>query len=89
MGSFQGVEVAEAVSLSVVRTWCASGEARRIRQRRGLSLGDVAAVIGSSPAVVARWETGAARPRRDAALRYSSLLTELDALGTENQDALP
>jgi DNA-binding transcriptional regulator YiaG len=59
---------------------CANGEARLIRKTAGLSLGEVAAAIGSSSAVVARWETGKARPRKDAALRYGEFLAELASL---------
>jgi len=42
-------------------------------------LADVAADLGVDPATLSRWESGRSRPRRDAALRWLSVLLELDA----------
>jgi DNA-binding XRE family transcriptional regulator len=70
----------EILTLSLVRMLCASGEARRRRLEAGLSLADEGAAIGVAPAVLARWEVGKVRPRRDAALRLGAFLVELQRL---------
>jgi transcriptional regulator with XRE-family HTH domain len=72
---------AQIVSLTVVRSLCAGGGARALRQRHGVSIGEIAAAIGSTPGVVSRWETGQTRPRASAAFHaYGEILGELLAL---------
>ncbi len=68
----------QAINLVELRKMLASGEARARRQRFGLSLSEVAAVVGVSSAAVSRWETGLRRPTRHAgALAYHDLLQQL------------
>src|ERR1035441_10050392 len=74
------MELDDVLKIAGIRKMCASGDARRVRLARKLSLGELASVLGSSPAVVARWETGACRPRPPAALRYASLISALVAI---------
>jgi len=76
------MEVSEAATISLVREWCRSGDARRIRQARRLSLAEVAATIGTSGTQLARWERGEVAPRKtETILRYAELLAELLELG--------
>ena len=68
----------QAINLVELRRMLSSGEARARRERFGLSLSEVAAVVGVSPAAVSRWETGLRRPTRHAgALAYHDLLQQL------------
>jgi DNA-binding transcriptional regulator YiaG len=62
--------------LALVRRLCECGEARQIRLEHGLSLADMAAAIGTSPASLSRWELGT-KPNTDAALRYGAVLARL------------
>jgi len=59
---------------------CRTGEARRLRESRGLSLAEVAKPARTSVTVLARWEVGTSRPRAEAALRYGRVLAKLAAL---------
>jgi len=80
----------DVISLTVVRELCANGEARALRQRHRLSLGELAAAIGSTPASVAAWESGRKRPRASAAFTaYTHILGELLALGEHANDENP
>ena len=74
------MDLSEVLTVSMVREMCRSGEARRLRKARRLSLAEVAAPVGTSVAVLARWEVGTSRPRADFALRYGRVLAELAAL---------
>ena len=67
----------QALQIAKVRRLLASGDARRARTATGLSLTEVASVLGVSPAAVSRWETGPRRPTGRAALAYGRLLAEL------------
>ena len=60
--------------ISAVRTLIANGEARAERQRRRLTLREIADTIGSSPSTVHRWEQGATAPRGAYALRWADAL---------------
>lgn len=60
-----------------IRWLSASGGARAIRERAGLSLAELAAEIGVDRSTLWRWETRRRRPRGEAALRYLALLEEL------------
>jgi DNA-binding transcriptional regulator YiaG len=50
---------------------------RRIRRRAGLSLRDVARLVGVSVAAASRWETGEMSPNREHSLVYGDLLRRL------------
>jgi DNA-binding transcriptional regulator YiaG len=50
---------------------------RVVRQRAGLSQGDVARVLGVNRVSVTRWESGAREPRRSNAVSYAALLDRL------------
>jgi DNA-binding transcriptional regulator YiaG len=70
--------------LADVRELAESGEARRLRLRAGLSLGEVARELRVAVPTVLRWETGERRPRGRAALRYAQLLEQLAAREAES-----
>lgn len=63
--------------LATIRRWCTTGEARRRRLAAQLSLAEVAEACEVDYVTVQRWETGARRPRRTAALRYLDVLEQL------------
>jgi len=60
--------------ISAVRVLAASGGARTRREELRLSLREVAAVVGSSPSTVLRWEVGESAPRAANALRWAKAL---------------
>lgn len=71
------------VQLADIRRRCASGLARRVRVKSGLSLREIAAATAEragctvSASTVYRWESGDARPTGDRALAYLAVLDEL------------
>jgi DNA-binding XRE family transcriptional regulator len=65
------------LALASARQRVASGQARSIRLRAGLSLYDIAGSIGTTATTVWRWEGGACLPRGGLAIRYGSLLDAL------------
>lgn len=69
--------VEDLLDVSAARALARSGDARALRLRAGLALGDVAAALGVSSAAVQRWEVGARCPSRDVAARYGALLAAL------------
>jgi DNA-binding transcriptional regulator YiaG len=73
----------QLIDLASVRHMAKSGRAREIRERAGLSLHDVARVVGVAPATLQRWEVGARRPYSAAALRYGALLNQLAELASD------
>lgn len=54
-----------------------SGRGERIRRAAGVSQGEIAAVVGVTPACISRWEAGDRRPRGPAAIAYARVLREL------------
>jgi len=70
--------------LADVRELAESGEARRLRLRAGLSLGEVARELRVAVPTILRWETGERRPRGKAALWYAQLLEQLAAREAES-----
>ena len=52
---------------------------RLLRARAGISIRQLAATIGVSPAAVSRWETGLRTPRGTALETYSAALDRLAA----------
>lgn len=71
------LDVNSAIELAWVRDVAASGEAREIRRRAGLSQREVALSIGATRSGVALWEEGRRAPQGAPALRYASLLKGL------------
>ncbi|MDX3570800.1 helix-turn-helix transcriptional regulator [Streptomyces sp. ID05-47C] len=63
--------------ISAMRMAASSGEAREKRRELRLTLKEIAAAVGASPASVNRWERGESSPRGTSALRWA------DALGVE------
>jgi DNA-binding XRE family transcriptional regulator len=59
------------------RTLLASGKARDIRERAGVTRDDAGRAIGASGAAITHWESGLRRPRTELAARYGRLLDEL------------
>lgn len=51
---------------------------RRIRDRAGVSLREMARLLGVAPMTVLRWEHGQAKPRRANAASYRELLDVLE-----------
>ena len=66
----------QTVQLSLLRGMVESGEARELRLRARLSLGEVAEAVGVSTSTIFRWENGQRRPHGAPALRYLKLLVE-------------
>ena len=65
------------------------GDRRRIRERAGCSLRDVAGAVGVSQMAIVRWETGS-KPRNPDHLRaYSRLLGELERIGARERRSGP
>jgi predicted transcriptional regulator len=71
--------MAHADELAELYRLLASGAAKEIRQRNGLSQSVIADDVGSTAAAVSRWEGGHRRPRGRQALRYARLLRRLCA----------
>ena len=58
--------------LAILRQLTTSGEALKLRERAGLTTGEIAREIGVATSTIYRWETNARRPNSsDAALRYA------------------
>jgi transcriptional regulator with XRE-family HTH domain len=83
------------VKLARIERFRVTGEARRIRERAGLSPQRIANALGVTLPTVLAWEAGVSRPRATAALRWldylerlQAELDRLDALGltVEDQD---
>lgn len=69
----------DIIRVAIARRLCASGEAKRLRERQQLSGPEVAAAVGVSSAALWRWEHGQRQPQGDAAARYADLLQEMAA----------
>lgn len=68
------------------RELAASGEARRLREKAGLSLSEVGAACGATPSAVSRWETGKRRPQGPHARRYAEVVCGLDSRGRDSTE---
>jgi DNA-binding transcriptional regulator YiaG len=68
----------EALRLAEARQLASSGDGRRIRERVGLSLPEVARAVGVSHVTIGRWERGTRVPRHPAATRWAELLSALE-----------
>lgn len=63
-----------------MRDMVAGGLVREVRAGAGLSLAEVARVVGVVPSTVFHWERGHV-PRGDPAIRYARLLRKLEKVG--------
>ncbi len=75
----------DLLALRDVRSLARSGGARAIRQAAGLSLSEVADVVGVSTVTVYRWEVGERSPRGAPALSYKNLLDVLSGAGGKSK----
>lgn len=73
--------------LSLARALGPTGEGRRCREAARLSLRDLADALAVSHATLARWESGDARPRPAAALRWADALESLTAAAASRPSA--
>jgi DNA-binding transcriptional regulator YiaG len=67
----------QVLDLVEVRRLAETGEARRIRAARQLSLAEAGSAVGVSAEAVRKWESGARRPTGRPALAYLRLLKAL------------
>ena len=77
-GPQNGTQPDQLLALHQLRSLCITGEARRIRESRRLTVAEIAQTVGVSHTAVSRWERGLRTPRGGAALRYAKLLQALD-----------
>jgi transcriptional regulator with XRE-family HTH domain len=66
-------------SIVWIRKLARSGEARRIRERLGISVPELAVALRVHPSSLSRWETGRATPRAGVARRWAVILVDLGA----------
>ena len=71
------IGVPDPVAIAKGRRLAASGAGRALRVAAGLSLRDLARALGTSPAVVSRWERGQRVPHADMAEQWVTLLGRL------------
>ena len=67
----------QALKLVEARRLAASGDGKTVREAAGLSLHEVAAVIGLSVSGLFRWENGERVPRGERAVAWAELLGQL------------
>lgn len=79
----------DAVAVARARAWLASGRARAIREKSGLSQAETGRAVGTNGPQVCRWESGHAVPRWDHALRLARLLSGLEEISREETGAGP
>lgn len=63
-------------AVASVRQLVAAAAVREIRESAGLTLDDIARVVGCTRSAVAHWEAGARSPSGDRAIRYAAALAE-------------
>lgn len=66
--------------LAEVRQLIGTGEARRLRERAGMSLSETAKACEVDTSTVWQWEMRRRNPRGDRALRYHRVLKRFEAL---------
>jgi DNA-binding transcriptional regulator YiaG len=71
------ISAAEIEALVTVRQLARSGRARELREAAGLSIGEIAPMIGVTSTTIWRWELGQRKPKGEAALRYAAFLLAL------------
>jgi transcriptional regulator with XRE-family HTH domain len=79
--------VRELVDLVEGRRRAKSGEGRRLRLQAGLSVRELAEVLGVDGSTLDRWERGDTKPRGPAATRYQHVLDTLAELLKRAQPA--
>lgn len=78
----QGMELDHIMLLVDAHKKARNGTAKKIRQDAGLTMGQVAAVVGVGESTVSRWEGGSRKPRGEHALKWAALLNELERAST-------
>lgn len=71
--------IEDLAAVALARQAAVDGSARRLRISAGLSLADVAAVVGADRTLVAKWEKGLVRPSRAHASAYGRWLAQFYA----------
>ncbi len=56
----------------------AEGTGRALREAYGLSIGEIASVVGVTKPTIWRWESGKHRPRGEAGARWGELIDDLE-----------
>ena len=74
------MEKKELFDLVWLRGAIASGQARRIRETADVTYREAGNLCQVPHTAIYRWESGATRPRGEAALRYAQLLRTLEHL---------
>jgi DNA-binding transcriptional regulator YiaG len=69
----------DLVRLSKTRRIVDGGQLRHVRERAGLTQGEIAEVVGVSTAAVCRWELGDILPRSGHARQLAEVITALEA----------
>jgi DNA-binding transcriptional regulator YiaG len=59
------------------RRLAATGEGQRARESAGVSLPELAAAVGTSAVLLARWEAGETEPQGDAARDWARIVHRL------------
>lgn len=72
------MELSEIMLLVDAHKKARNGTAKKTRQHAGLTMAQVAAVIGVGESTVSRWEGGSRKPRGEHALKWAALLNELE-----------
>jgi transcriptional regulator with XRE-family HTH domain len=65
--------------LARIRRMQESGEAKRLRERAGVSLRTMARAVGVRASTLIRWEANQVRPRESTALAWLAVLDQLRA----------
>jgi len=73
------MEPSDLITVAKARAAAKDGSARALRKRLGLTLAEMAPLVGVSAAAMAMWERGERVPRGLPALRYGQLLASLAA----------
>lgn len=68
----------DVILLAMACEYAREGTARAIRERAELSIEAIAGAVGSSKAALSRWERGERTPRGQQAVRWASLLMDLE-----------
>jgi transcriptional regulator with XRE-family HTH domain len=68
-----------ARDLARMRRMQQTGEAKRLRERAGVSLRTMAGAVGVRASTLTRWEAGQVRPREPTALAWLAVLDQLRA----------
>jgi transcriptional regulator with XRE-family HTH domain len=62
------------------RSAAESGRGKRLREAAGLSIHEMASLVGVTQPAVSRWESGERRPNREQAIAYARVLRRLEQL---------